>query len=362
MAPRATADDEFVYMYIGMRRGGKRIYAFDVTPNGILTDDTTGQIQPKLLWVIDGDIDPDYAGLGQTWSRPQVTSVRFNCSGQACDDNDATTDDSEARTVLIFGGGYDSNQDDTINDPAGTGTDLVGNGIYIVDPEDGTRILWISNTGSGADLELANMDFSIPSNLTLVDGSADGEVDRIYVGDTGGQLWRIDLAEDLDTNSPGDSAGARLADIACTDGTRPDCTGTNGTDVQDRRKFFYPPDVTFVRDSVFTDPSNDDASIYDLVTIATGDRADPTDKHTEGDTANMQEAVHNRIYAIRDFVPNDILNSATYPICLNAGILGSCNGPITESDLFDATSAAGTAANTRANRRVVYWLARKHAD
>ena len=334
-----NADDEFVYMYIGMRRGGKRIYAFDVTPTGMLTDDTSGQIQPKLLWVIDGDTDADYANLGQTWSRPQVTSIRFSCNGQACD-NVVITDDNEARTVLIFGGGYDNNQDSTINDPAGTGADTIGNGIYIVDPKDGTRLLWISNTGSGADLELANMDFSIPSDLTLVDGSADGEVDRIYVGDTGGQLWRIDLTEDLNTNSPGDSAGARLADFGCPVGTRPDCSDSTGTPVQDRRKFFYKPDVTFVRDSVFT--SNDAASLYDLVTIATGDRADPTDKFTEDGTLNAVEAVHNRIYAIRDFVPNDIVGT-NYPLCNNGTALVSCGGPIKDTasgPLVDLTTSA----------------------
>jgi len=338
-------DDEFVYMYIGMRRGGKRIYAFDVTPSGILTDDTTGQIAPKLLWAIDGDTDADYAGLGQTWSRIQVTSIRFRCNGQACDDGDASTDDSEARTVLIFGAGYDNNQDNTINDPAGTGPDSIGNGIYIVDPEDGSRILWISNTGSGADVELADMDFSIPSDLALVDGNVDGDDDRIYVGDTGGQLWRVDLGEQVDVNNAGGTAGARLADFACTDGTRPDCTGANGTDVQDRRKFFYPPDVTFVRDSVFTDPDAD-AHLYDLVTVATGDRADPTDKFTEADIVAPVEAVHNRIYAIRDFVPNDIVN-ANYPLCITGtpGSLSSCGGPITEGDLLDVTTTQNVTAS-----------------
>ncbi len=332
-----NGDDEFVYMYIGMRRGGKRIYAFDVTPNSVLTDDTPGQIQPKLLWVIDGDTNSDFANLGQTWSRPQVISIRFNCQGQICNSGD-----TESNTVLIFGGGYDPNQDDSVNDPSGTGPDSIGNGIYIVDPTDGSLILWISNTGSGADVELANMDFSIPSNLSLVDGNADGEVDRIYVGDTGGQLWRVDLGEELDTNNPAGTTGARLADIACTDGTRPDCTGTNGTAVQDRRKFFYPPDVTFVRDSVFTDPSNQNAIFYDLVTIASGDRADPTDKHTEGDTVTPQEAVHNRIYAFRDFVHDGTVDS-NYPICLNSGNLVSCNGPMTENDLLDVTADASVA-------------------
>jgi type IV pilus assembly protein PilY1 len=37
------------------------------------------------------------------------------------------------------------------------------------------------------------MDYPIPSDLKLVDTTGEGEIDRIYVGDVGGQVWRIDL-------------------------------------------------------------------------------------------------------------------------------------------------------------------------
>ncbi len=63
--------------------------------------------------------------------------------------------------VLIFGGGYDTNQDSGIP----TGPDAMGNAIYIVDPFTGQRIWWASND-AGSSLLLTKMNYSIPSEVT----------------------------------------------------------------------------------------------------------------------------------------------------------------------------------------------------
>lgn len=308
------ANNDKVYMFLGMRRGGRNIYAFDVTPTSTLTSaSTVGGIVPKLMWVIRGGIDADYLQLGYTWSRPAVAQISVNCNGAGC-----TTGDSLAKTVLIFGGGYDTHQDS----PIPTGADYIsgslqgmGNAIYIVDPLTGARIWWASggndSAGVSPTLALSGMSYSIPSDLALLDTNADGLIDRIYAPDTGGRIWRIDLGANLDVNTNAGSVGYIFANLA---------SACSSTDLQDCRKFFYPPDYVQVTDSNFSATAD-----YDIVTIASGDREDPLDKQTSG-LATPVDPVHNRIYALRDYQTSSMAGSASLPTA------------ITESKLYDATA------------------------
>lgn len=314
-----TAGDR-AYMFLGMRRGGRNIYAFDVTPASTMTSQSD-TVTPKLIWVIQGG-SGDYAKLGETWSRPKVARIRAKCTPSGvCDDGDASTDDSESRMVLIFGGGYDVNQDNAIP----SSTDSMGNAIYIVDPFTGSRIWWASSD-AGANLLLSGMTHSIPSEITALDANGDKSVDRLYVGDTGGQLWRIDLGDQVGGTGTGGSSGYKFADIGCTGGTRADnCALTTN---QNRRKFFYPPDVAQVKDTAFSNDAN-----YDLVTIGSGDREDPLDLLTTN-LSPVQEAVHNRIYAFRDY------NYKT-------GAPATTPSALTEANMYDATdNKLGTLTGT----------------
>jgi type IV pilus assembly protein PilY1 len=81
----SAADGDHVYLYVSMRRGGRNIYALDVTE----------RTKPELLWVIKGGTG-DYAELGDTWSTVNVEKVK---------------DGAAEKAVLIFGGGYDKAQD-----------------------------------------------------------------------------------------------------------------------------------------------------------------------------------------------------------------------------------------------------------
>ena len=326
------ADGEFMYMFIGMRRGGRNIYGFDVTPTDAQTQPgdraRTDQFSPKLLWVIQGGVDVGFEDLGFTWSNPQVTEIRVKCN--SC----SLAGDSESSTVVMFGGGYDTNQDSTINDPDGNGPDTRGNGVYIVEPTDGSKIVSIGGTAATGvyDLVVPDMEFSIPTDLALLDSNADGETDRIYFGDAGGQVWRIDLGDQLDKvsgNQTGGTSVGRLADVSCTTGTRVAC---NSTAVQDRRKFLHAPDIAQVRDNAFS--VNPD---YDVVVILSGDRADPLDRQTEGVVGSEVEAVNQRLYVFRDYLVADVVTSTNYPKCVSGGALSTCSAPLSESDLFDLT-------------------------
>jgi type IV pilus assembly protein PilY1 len=321
-----------VFMYIGMRRGVNQntpvprgnIYAFDVTPTATM-DEQSDTVAPKLIWVIEGG-SGDYAQLGQTWSRPRVARIRAKCNPSSeCDDLDPATDDSESRMVLIFGGGYDPDQDN-----ANPGTDSMGNAIYIADPYTGERIWWASSD-TGASLVLSKMHFSIPAEVTAMDTNGDKSVDRLYVSDTGGQIWRIDLGDQIGDSGDGDSYGYVFADVGC------DSTGATqrvhdaagvcpaGTTDQGRRKFFYPPDVAQVMDTTYSTDAN-----YDLVTIGSGDREDPLDLLTSTPTADYP--VKNRIYAFRDY---DYQSGA--PASMLAAT-PTTPSPLSEFGMYDATA------------------------
>jgi type IV pilus assembly protein PilY1 len=323
------AAGDTIYMYIGMRRGGRNIYAFDITPTSTKMTSQSDTVTPKLMWVIEGG-SGSYTKLGQTWSRPTVARIRYACVSSAeCNDDNPNTDDTKSRSVLLFGGGYDTNQDNGI--PAGT--DSMGNAIFMADPLTGSRLWWASSDSS-ANLVRSDMQYSIPSDLTVIDTDGDGRMDRIYVGDTSGQIWRLDLATDIATGTNGSTGGYVFADAVCARNTSNvrDCSSVSN---QNWRKFFYPPDVAPVEDTLFS--AN---SLYDLVTIVSGDREDPLDILTSN-LSPVEEAVHNRIYAFRD-------------IDYQKGPPGAARNAITDTLLYDATSntlgtLTGTALQTEIN-------------
>lgn len=318
-----------VFMFVSMRRGGRNIYGFDATPTATMTAQAD-TVTPKLMWVIEGG-GGDFAKLGQTWSVPRITRIRYKCSGAVCNDGNPNTDDTKSRVVLIFAGGYDPNQDNGI--PATT--DAMGNAIYIVDPFTGARIWWASD--AGATLNLAKMKYSIPSELALVDTDRDDNVDRVYVGDTAGQIWRIDLGVQLEAGVLDvGTKGYVFADIGCGGSRVHDSTGAcaSGTTFQDRRKFFYPPTIGMVTDNFFSNVAD-----YDVVAIGTGDREDPLDLLTTNiavppNAAADREAVHNGIYVFRDYnyptgpAPDSVPATTT---------VWDLPAPLTEAQLYDAT-------------------------
>ena len=189
-----------VILYVSMRRGGKNIYALDVTVRA----------SPKLLWVIKGGT-VDYMELGDTWSTINVEKVK---------------DGSTEKTVLMFGGGYDKTQDSATVRTA----DSVGHAVYIADALTGKR-LWIGS--DGGDTDIGTMQYSIPGRVKPLDISGDGFIDRVYAVDVGGQVFRFDINNTNGTALSGSIAGGRIADLA-------------GSGVENARRFYYPPDVALV--------------------------------------------------------------------------------------------------------------------
>ena len=221
-------DGDKVFLYVGMRRGGKAYYAFDIT----------NPEAPKLMWTIEKD--GAFSELGYTFSNPRVGLINTP---------------SGPTPAIMFAGGYDMNKD--IRGTVGT-DDSEGNAIYVVNAQTG-QLIWKAVRGSGGSgstvFEHPRLTDSIPSTLSVGDTDGDGFTDRILVGDTGGNVWRADI-KGIDTSR------WKLTQLASL-GRHASSGITND------RRFFHRPDLV---------PSKDSDGMFDAVVLGSGNRPDPLDK------------------------------------------------------------------------------------
>ena len=222
-SPKVLLNGNQKILVFGERRGGNSYIALDIT------DRST----PRFLWKISPSTN-GFSELGQTWSVPLVARIRYGLSD---------------KWVIVFGGGYDENQD---NEPVAL-SDTKGRAIYVVDVVSGSLVYRYSYA------ENAAMNYSIPSDVSKVDADGDGRADRLYVGDMGGRMWRIDITSSGLTGKILFNAG---------------------------RKIFYPPEVTFENDS----------GLYETLFFGTGDREHP-----------KENTVINRLYSVKDKNPSATL-------------------------------------------------------
>lgn len=205
----SAQDGDHVYLYFGLRRGGREYYAMDVT-------DPT---DPKLLWELSSNTSK-FENLGQSWSTPYVTQIRVS--------------DTELREVVVFTGGYDENQDIQDIDQRAS-TDSMGNDVFIVDAHTGAYIwsLQGGTTGSAPLSGASELTHSIPGGARLLDMNRDGAIDRMYFADTGGKVWRLELPMGPDYGLSGAKL-IKFADLA---------SGTG----EDARMFYNEPDVALLK-------------------------------------------------------------------------------------------------------------------
>ncbi|HUQ29576.1 MAG TPA: hypothetical protein VM051_13360 [Usitatibacter sp.] len=249
------------WIFVTSRRGGRIIYAFNV-------NDPTA---PKFMWKKTAT---DLPNLGQTWSTPWA----FKLAG----DTDPT---------LVFGAGYDVGEDLTV--PVANGT--VGRGIYVLNAKTGEVkaggdvVSGFMRTAVGG----ATIADDVPSDLSLLVNNA-GQVYRGYFGDTGGNLWRLDIPSN-------DVAAWKLFKFAIL--------GPN-------KKFFYAPDVVH-------------AGGYDVVLAGTGDREKP-----------LVTTSQDTFYAVNDPNPDPAAVPASMtPITVAQMVLLSSTSGITSSN---GTCTGGT--------------------
>ncbi len=175
-------------IYVGMRRGGRVIYAFDVTT----------PTSPVFLWK-KANTDTGSSLLGQTWSEPRLARIKGN-----------------SNPVLVFGAGYDA----TAEDASTPGTTTMGNAIYVLDAISGNLLKQFAASRS------------VPADVALIDSDFDCYIDRAYAVDLAGSVYRIDFETATD-NGPSAWTIYTLADLS------------GGTSTG--RKFFFAPDVVVTR-------------------------------------------------------------------------------------------------------------------
>jgi type IV pilus assembly protein PilY1 len=274
-------------LIFGERRGGNRYYALDVTNPSV----------PKFLWYISKDervygtttFASDYGQLGQSWSTPAIGKIAC----QETDPHAILVGDKWVKWVVFIGGGYDTNQD---NNPL-TEADDEGRAVYVIDIKDGSLVkAFVHDTG-----DYSSMDYCIPSDITKLDVDGNGNVDRLYVGDLGGQMWRFDIGDLVPANWTG----------------RIIFQSNPGKDTSTGRKIFYPPDVTLEKGD------------YEMLVFGTGDRENP-----------QEENVSNRIYALKDKnLTGTILNeNDLYDVTGNE--LQTTTDPATRNAILSALNAA----------------------
>lgn len=237
--------NEKAWIFFGLRRGGSSYYALDVTDPD----------SPQLMWHHDSS-EADFSEIKQSWSTPRIGFSKLNIVGGV------------PKPVLIFGAGYDTNKDSTA---IGT-SDTKGRGVYMLDAESG-KLLWSMTPSTTPAFPGTD---SVPSAVATLDGDSDGFVDRLYVGDTGGNVWRIDMPG---TNTS-DWQASKLASLG------------HSSDLAQDRRFFAEPAIAR---AIITETFEHTEAVggvpktaiykvekpFDAILIGSGDRTNPLDTSTD---------------------------------------------------------------------------------
>lgn len=180
------------WVYGGMRMGGRSYYALDLTDMSspaikFRIDPATSKVYSPA--VTAGEYSYSHLSkMGESWSKPVIANVQWQ---------------GKRRLVMFVGGGYDRTGGtdgkgyETFNYVQTNG---LGAGVFMFDAHTGEP-LWSTYEaidsskpstspykGDGNEIK-----YSIVSQIKAIDREGDGDVDHLYFGDLGGQVFRIDL-------------------------------------------------------------------------------------------------------------------------------------------------------------------------
>ena len=314
-----SADGDKAWIFIGLRRGGSSYYAIDIT----IPD------SPELMWHID-NTTTGFSELAQSWSQPKVGYSAINMVGGA------------PKPVLFIGAGYSK-----IKDNSGVGADdLTGRGIYMIDAESGTLKWRLTPAAQSATNTYFSGVDSIPSRIATLDSDSDGLVDRLYAGDTGGNVWRVDMSGANPNSALTPWTAVKLASLG------------GDIEVSDRR-FFSQPVIAraSITQTVKTAELDENGQAtgefiidqfdqpFDAVLLGSGDRTNP-----------LNTATDDKYFMIKDeLITTQSLMGVNIPAVVNIGDLKDyTNNPLQDlpennadltsqqlSDLIDASEKSG---------------------
>jgi len=220
--------DGTVWLYGAMRRGGRMIYAFDVSTISAPTikwrfgcPNLTDNVNCTTGTVAAGQTGP--SSIGQTWSTPQVAFVEGY---------------STTTPVVIVGGGYDGCEDADTATP--TCTSPKGAIIYVLNGDTGAVIRSFTVAGMR----------SVPGDIALLSTKQNGLIDLAYFTDTGGNIYRINFTNPANGYSALTPSNWTIANVAYTHGAS--------------RKFLFAPAIFYYQQNNVV-----------FVAVGSGDREHP---------------------------------------------------------------------------------------
>jgi len=233
------------YVYATMRRGGRAIYAFDVTNPSEGQPPTT----PTLLWRqgcpnLTDDVGCttgtnalggayNFSGIGQTWGALKPTYAEGYSSGTS--------------PLLIMPGGYDRCEDTTVGAPKNhdctTGT-TKGNRLYVLDGV------------TGAIVREFATERAVIAEANIVEDPVTRKAKYAYTVDMRGNVYRLTFG----AGAPATWTFARIAALGCAT--------SSCSDSVSHRKFMFTPSVV----------TPDDTTYY--VLLGSGDREKPLAAYT----------------------------------------------------------------------------------
>ncbi|WP_304641607.1 pilus assembly protein [Pseudomonas sp.] len=262
------------WIYAAMRRGGRSLYAFNVS----------NPASPSLLWRIGcqgTSCTAGYESLGQTWASPAVVT--------------ASGFESGSKPVLLMGGGYDSCED---VHPHTCDSSSNGNRLYVI------------NGQSGALLKSFTTQRGIVADVTPVKDPA-GNLKYGYTADMGGNVYRLSGPDGapIGTTPPANWELTRIASLGCDTATST-CGNRN-------RKFLYAPDVVLQNDT------------YHLL-VGSGDREKPL-----GDASDVDNYFFMLKDRPTDstWLPGEAGNCSTNMLCMNSLLAVDQSETVQEEEL-----------------------------
>jgi type IV pilus assembly protein PilY1 len=296
-ASKANGKYDDQVLVFGERRGGRCYWALDVS----IPDPD----QWFVRWRIEGGngIENSLPELGYSWSKPTFATYR--------------EPSSKTREVVIFGGGYDPEEDhfpeawhdgnydgvyspgdkrdifdinnpqhDSLNnnkyDIFNPEQNEIGRGIFIMDLWDGSPVFQVSygkNSATGTHQKNEDMKWCFPADPTVI--SYPG-IFLLYAADIYGQIWKVSynpLSGEKNWNvkrifytNPGSDQPDAMAALS----VKPSLNSSDSG-----RKLFHSPDVSYMGTEWTDNP---------VLYFATGDREHP----------GYIAGYHNRFYVVSD--------------------------------------------------------------
>lgn len=303
----------------GLRMGGSTYYALDVSdvtkPKIIygvgsnyanrLMGDTTAL--SGIKGNVTGNTSAEqkaFANMGQSWGKPTIGYVK-----------------SGGKRVMVsfLPGGYDTCYEDATfklntnypnNAKCSNKSTAQGNSVYMVQvgevktktnneeevdisQNNGKLLWWANSEGTGSNStsrsnllqysKATEMKHSVVTQIRTLDRNYDGLVDHIYYADLGGQVWRVDINNNADTDNFKVDRVVKILDVSDQSGT-----GDAPPRIYER------PLITFYNGKYgYRDAANEVGSasgVQAMVTVGTGDRSNPVTA-----TRSVPDALYNII-------------------------------------------------------------------